>query len=173
MLCGLHASSTHFHAHTRTHSTLPRTPHFLPFPTALRTAMMEKEPAKAAALTLADVAFQKRQAAIVQGEAKYQALQQLIMEQLGVKPEELSTELPISLTAAAPAGEKKPTLNLHSLSSTTPAAAAAASAPASAPAGALSGAPSPSAKGGSSTSKAGASKPFSPSATQQQQGKKR
>ncbi len=121
---------------------------------------MEKDPSKAASLTLADVAFQKRQAAIVQGEAKYQALQQLIMEQLGVKPEDVSTDMPAGPPGA---GEKKPSVEVVS--------AGGGASSAATPGVGGGGAPSPSGKGGAP--KAGATKPFSPSATQQQQGKKK
>ena len=134
----LHTRNTHTHTRARARAA------------ALRTALMEKEPQRAVALTLADLAQHKREAALVQGEAKYQALQQLIMEQLGVKPEDVSTDLPVPLGGAIAAQAQA-----------APDAAAPGS-PAKAP---------PSTK--AATPKAGAPKPFSPSATQQQQGKKK
>ncbi len=130
---------------------------------------MEKEPARAASLTLADVALQKRQAAMAQNEAKYQALQQAIMEQLGVKPEEVTGEMPVGLSMGA-GGEKKPSLTIGgSAASDDPESAfPAAGGPASP---AVGGAPSPSAKGAVKTGAPG--KTLSPSATQQQQGRKK
>jgi hypothetical protein len=138
-ICVLHYTHA-THTHTRARAA------------ALRTALMEKEPQRAVALTLADLAQHKREAALVQGEAKYQALQQLIMEQLGVKPEDVSTDLPVPLGGAIAA---------QAQAQAAPDAAAPGS-PAKAP---------PSTK--AATPKAGAPKPFSPSATQQQQGKKK
>ena len=117
---------------------------------------MEKEPRRAASVTLADVAAKKHETLLAQSEAKYQALQQLVMEQMGLKESDLSTELPVPFTPAAPAppaavGDKRP--------------GAAASAGAGGGAGAAGPVPA--------SSKAAASKPFSPSTTQQQQGKKK
>jgi hypothetical protein len=115
---------------------------------------MEKDPRRAASVTLADVAAKKHETLLAQSEAKYQALQQLVMEQMGIKESDLTTELPVPFTPAAPAppaaaGDKTP----GAAASVGGGAGAAGPAPAS--------------------SKAAAAKPFAPSATQQQQGKKK
>ena len=125
----------------------------------MKAALVEKDPAGAAALTLADLAAQKRQAAIVAGELKYQALQAQIMESLGLKPEDLSTQLPAR--AAPPSPDKKGQLEATGFSAPNAAPPAAG------------GSLAATAKQLQSPPPAKGKQAFSPRATQQPAGKKK
>ena len=127
----------------------------------MKAALVEKDPAGAAALTLADLAAQKHQAALVAGELKYQALQAQIMESLGLKPEDLSTQLPAK--AAPPSPDKRGQLEATGFSAPNAAPLPAAGGGLAATAKQLQS-PPPAAKG---------KQAFSPRATQQPAGKKK
>ncbi len=74
-----------------------------PFPAALKGALQETDPAAAAALTYRQVEERKKKAAMAAAEVHYEALQALIMEQLGIKEGDIVEPTAAEPATAAPA----------------------------------------------------------------------